>query len=161
MRSPSFITVSNPGAHLVAEEPDHNIPKEKSTNLSLKHVAGARGFIKVKTFLPGWFADSTCVQKGCREARIVPGPQTETHTQEGGQRCCQGQQQKTSPAAKTPLNCREVLTHRGQDPSSASLRKDASPPRLPLPSFTGRPLTRICPPEVTQRELQEQPPPAR
>lgn len=49
---------------------------------------------------------------------------------------------------------KEDLQHR-QDPSSASLRKDTSPPQLQLPSFTGRPLIGICPPEVTQPQLWE------
>lgn len=50
---------------------------------------------------------------------------------------------------------REEDMQHWQDPSSKPLRKDTSPPQLQLPSFTGKPLRRICPPEVTQQQLWE------
>lgn len=51
-------------------------------------------------------------------------------------------------ASEWKFTCQEDLQHQ-QDPFSASLCKGASSPHLHLPSFAGRPLIRICPPEVS------------
>lgn len=128
--------------------PGHSQPTSSSTagHTLLPMLFQNRKFYG-QASIPVYFALPPRLRKPFREAHDAWGAQKLP---------CSGDTSAPLHGASGPrFTHKEDLWH-WQDPSSTSLHKDASPPQLQLPSFTGRPLIHICPPEVTQQQLWEQ-----
>lgn len=108
-------------------------------------TAVARGYsLKVNTSPPCQLANTTRVQEGCE--RTMPRSQ-DLHRRRTA---------VLSGSAKRPSStgrCWCWRTGTGSLQRIIAQSKGTSPPQLQLPSFTVRPLSVFCPPEVTEQEL--------